>query len=325
MVEPTAKTYAEDLFQKRFILFSNNAAAGIFKVKKTHLYVILSQNCEFVHLSIGDSTQVHLTRYVSSEHAQRVRELLNFRNRFVQKPYLCSRFHDTEDYYGDEYISLRRSASGNYQCDAQHNLVSRGVYEHAVCVGLTFVCKEENVAGRSSAHSPRRFLTLSQQLPIHWPSATQYRELLDKHAETDVVIVIPVPEAELCGARESAEALELFHSIAPEMTLFLNLDYYSKSLSIVAESIDDMTLYLRTLHTHESQVECWVLTSPLSEVPTTTALGVSAVLSLHRETIRMDWTAQDGSAQSYSAHLSLLDIDAIFPDEELETDSEITR
>lgn len=306
-------------FQKRTLLFSNDAAAGIFRVHETYLYVILSTNAEFVHIAKGDSAQVHLTRFVPTEHAKRVEELLNFRNRFVRRPYICTRFHKTEEYCGDGHIRLHRGEGQLYSSrDGTQNSITYGAHGHAVCTELSYLCKEENVTGKSSEFSPRRCLTISQLLPVSWLASEPFISILQQvaHECDDGIRSIPIPEAELCGARSSAEALELFQALAPEMTLFLESTFYPRQFRVITECLDDETIYLSTTRLGESEVECWILTSPLLLVPIAKPLEVSSALVLSKETIDVHWTGSDGTSLHYTAHISLLDVDATFSDEE---------
>jgi hypothetical protein len=246
--------------------------------------------------------------------------LLNFRNRFVRRPYICSRFHKTEEYYGDGNIRLYRAEGGQRYSsrDGTHNSITYGVHGHAVCTELNYLCKEENVAGKSSMLAPRLCLIISQLLPVSWHAAEPFISILQhaSHEFNDDTHSIPIPEAELCGARSSAEALELFHTLAPEMTLFLDSHFYPRPFRVTVECLDDEALYLSTTRLDELEVECWILKSPLPIVPITKPLEVSSALVLNKEMIDVHWTGSDGTALHYSAHISLLDVDATFFEQE---------
>ena len=93
-------------FSRRFLLFDDHVCVGIFAAnsaneassKPRRLELVLSRSGDFVLVSrYGAEKEQHMTRFVPSSVADEVKELLLFRNRHTEKPFLCERFHGGVD------------------------------------------------------------------------------------------------------------------------------------------------------------------------------------------------------------------------------------
>ena len=80
-------------YRERLLLFTNEAAVGIFNLEKSSIFIALSANGEFIKLFTGTSSTVHLTRFCPRKAHDFVKKLLSFRNKYAKQPYLCDRFH----------------------------------------------------------------------------------------------------------------------------------------------------------------------------------------------------------------------------------------
>ena len=102
-------------FSRRFLIFNDNVCVGIFTKGKDvgiqnsrRLELVLSRCGEFVLVSrFGAEAERHMTRFVPSYVANDVKELLRFRNRHTEQPFLCERFHGVEE--GSKAIDRMRN------------------------------------------------------------------------------------------------------------------------------------------------------------------------------------------------------------------------
>ena len=100
--------------RQRCLLLSNGVSLGIFTRGLSHVYIIMSEDGSFVHLSDtslsgGHTATVHLTRFIPLAYKRYAAELLNFRNKHSCKPYCTENFHDenSELFCGDRGVQWR--------------------------------------------------------------------------------------------------------------------------------------------------------------------------------------------------------------------------
>ena len=306
--------------QKRFLLFSNNLTAGIFPADKTTTItkcVIISSNGEFVHVSCGGDSRTHLTRFVPSEFEKQTAELLVFRNSLLSKPYLCRRFNDAiaNEFCGDELIRFSNSSPANFPSSGESRkkiIVTRG--ENSISlIGFDRILTctqnvsfwDDDVSGRSSSFSQKIYCQVSSYFPL--ARAPEHLSRILLQADDDALfreILIPLPEN--CGAKESKEALSMFEMLAPELTLFLETNRFSKSFQTVAECVDDAFIYVLNeidKSTSSAQVECWLLRGhDLSSV-----WEVQTLISLKGDIFKVQRLI-DGEELESEVHVSLLDL-----------------
>lgn len=98
----------------RFLLLSNGCSIGIFVHSLSHVYLVMSEDGSFVHLTdtnVNKDTRssIHLTRFAPSEYKAFVTMLLTFRNRHSCVPYCVEEYHGSasEVHCGDHTVRWR--------------------------------------------------------------------------------------------------------------------------------------------------------------------------------------------------------------------------
>ena len=249
-------------FKSRFLMFMDTSVVGIFPGKNDFsqsTYIIISSNAEFSYINNGLDNRTHLTRYVPSEYYDMIKKLLDFRNHLVISPYLCKRFNGGEEYNGCNKLTLCKckTLENSYQLEDSlgENYVSIEPFGNIVKAKLRTVYREEDVSCRMSQYAKKYSILQTFIFPIKRIPKSLERaiEVLthnnstsnsDGYESQSDEINYDISEVTLASAKYSKEALSLFESISPELTLLKDLNSFPRSFLTIAECIDAKDVYI---------------------------------------------------------------------------------
>ena len=273
-------------YQERLLLFTNEAAVGIFNQEKCSISIALSANGEFIKLFTGKSSTVHLTRFCPSNAHDFVRKLLSFRNKYAKQPYLCDRFHKAVSsvFVNSKTMHWKRDKERSYTTSSgwkvyQHSddqaayaicpynkrfcYISEGIYVQDAAVGL------HRTSTSIAQHLALTHLTVipMQSAPLYFQrneeqstdsseTSSHSYELDDQECEVPVPISIPI------GASDSSSACKFFKEIEHEINILKSISRYPTTLAFAlkVEEMDgeiflctDPGTFIRNLNYSDSQ------------------------------------------------------------------------
>ena len=249
-------------FKSRFLMFTDTSVVGIFPGKSNFsqsTYIIISSNAEFSFINNGLDNRTHLTRYVPSEYYDMIKKLLDFRNHLVINPYLCKRFHGGEEFNGCDKLTLCKTHENTNRLEdsLKENYVSLEPFGNIVKAKLRTVYREEDSSCRMSKYAKKysilqTFIFPIQRIPKSLENAIEV--LRNNNSTTSSSrngyesqsdeISYDISEVALASAKYSKEALSLFESISPELTLLKDLNSFPRSFLTIAECIDAKDVYI---------------------------------------------------------------------------------
>lgn len=248
-------------YRERLLLFTNEAAVGIFNLEKSSIFIALSANGEFIKLFSGTSSTVHLTRFCPSNAHDFVKKLLLFRNKYSKQPYLCDRFHKSVSsvFVNSKTVHWERNLEHSHTNSSgwkffhhsqDQNAFAICPYNKRLCYFSEAIYVQDAAIGvhRTSASIPE-YLALKhitiiplKLAPIFFqrnnssPSADLYA--FDNHGyEVSVPISIPT------GASDSSSAYKYFNEIEHELNILKSILRYPTTLAFAlkVEEIDGET------------------------------------------------------------------------------------
>jgi Domain of unknown function (DUF4524) len=270
-------------YQERLLLFTNEAAVGIFNQEKSSISIALSANGEFIKLFTGKSSTVHLTRFCPSNAHDFVKKLLRFRNKYAKQPYLCDRFHKAVSsvFVNSKSLHWKRNKERSYTTSSgwkvyQHSddqaayaicpynkrlcYVSEAIYIQDAAIGL------HRTSTSIAEHLALTHLTVipMQSAPLYFQrseecsseSSSYSYELDDQECE------VPVPMSIPSGASDSSTACKFFNEIEHEINILKSLPRYPTTLAFALKveeingeifSCTDPGTFIRNLNYSDSQ------------------------------------------------------------------------
>jgi hypothetical protein len=79
-------------------LLNNDVTISVYQLSLDELpiFIVLSQQGDYVSISHGDYHKICLTRFISSDYSIYVKQSIDFRNIFAQTPFICQRFQSND-------------------------------------------------------------------------------------------------------------------------------------------------------------------------------------------------------------------------------------
>lgn len=247
-------------YQERLLLFTNEAAVGIFNVENSSISIALSANGEFIKLFTGKSSTVHLTRFCPSHAHNFVRKVLLFRNKYAKQPYLCDRFHKAVSsvFVNSKTLHWKRNYERSFTTSSGWK-----VYQHsddqaafAICPHNKRLCyiseaiyvQDAAIGLHRTSTSIAEHLALSQLTVVPLQSAPLYFQRKESFSDSssdsnefdDQECEVPVPISIPSGASDSSSACKFFNEIEHEINILKSISRYPTTLAFAlkVEEID---------------------------------------------------------------------------------------
>ena len=320
-------------YQERLLLFTNEAAVGIFIQEKSSISIALSANGEFIKLFTGKSSTVHLTRFCPTNAHDFARKLLSFRNKYAKQPYLCDRFHKAVSsvFVNSKIMHWKRDRERSYTTSSgwkvyrhpddqaayaicPHNkrfcYISEAIYVQDAAVGLhrTSTSIAQHLALTHLTVIPMQSAPLyfqrNQGLSSNSSEPSYSYELDDQECEVPVPISIPI------GASDSSSACKFFNEIEHEINILKSISRYPTTVAFALkfEEIDgeiflctDPGTFIRHLNSDSQN-------NFLSE--SESSLTVETWISKKKETnTSFDNKYENGNGNGYDDYLSSSELD----------------
>ncbi len=270
------------LFSRRYLLFNDHSCIGIFakgagaeEKMPNRLELVLSRSGDFVLVSrFGTEAEHHMTRFVPSDIVNEVKDLLQFRNRHTNKPFLCERFHGVAegsevskrllahsfrqyDSQSDESIGEMSSASIVFDADISHACIDdEGQVDISRCpfgrrlqvaTKALYYTDESLDVGLCQTRSMLR-PALASEIKQVFPIAFAPSSLLAwiPSSEDDERKKGSLPRGALSSIDNGSEAAQIFLDLGGELSLLHDLEYYPAMSKRVAlfEQVDSVTYAL---------------------------------------------------------------------------------
>jgi len=129
---------SKDQYKERLLLLKNQACCAVIRVSSTsNMYIVLSPTGAYVHIYFQGNVFQHMTRFTPVRFQADVETLLNFRNMFADKPYLCTRFHNVCGGKNDADMTDLGQTKPNWRripTSSQQNILSVCPFQKRLCI-----------------------------------------------------------------------------------------------------------------------------------------------------------------------------------------------
>lgn len=264
--------------KERFLLLSNEATIGIFNFSGHTTFVAISCEGNYVKIFNGESRSTHLTRFCPVNSLPLVKRLLNYRNQFASRPYLCNRFHESnsESFYGSKEVEWKHIPDIDQTSidgwNIHHSINRRCVF--ALCpfkkrlcyLSDAIYCPDTAESGKPKEIRSIRHLTM---IPLSSAPFT-VKEISEGRIKTDLKTQLP-SSAQGTAAENSSAACLFFDEIEHELLTLKSLDKYPTSVqfAVKIERIDGDVFMCTSLlqgNVHplieDLVIESWIYQNP---------------------------------------------------------------
>ena len=246
-------------YRERLLLFTNEAAVGIFNLGKSSIFIALSANGEFIKLFTGTSSTVHLTRFCPSNAHDFVKKLLSFRNKYAKQPYLCDRFHksassvfiDSKTVHWERNLEHSYTSSSGwkfFQHSQDQNTFAICPYNKRLCSFSEAIYVQDAAIGahRTSTSVPEylalKHLTIIpfKLAPVFFQRNKSPSSSAGPYASNNQGYDISIPISIPTGASDSSTAYKFFNEIEHELNILKSILRYPTTLAFAlkVEEID---------------------------------------------------------------------------------------
>jgi Domain of unknown function (DUF4524) len=259
-------------YQERLLLFTNEAAVGIYNLENSSVSIALSANGEFIKLFTGKSNTVHLTRFCPSNAHVFVKKLLLFRNKYAKQPYLCDRFHKAVSsvFVNSKTLYWKRNKESScttssgwkiYQHSDDQAAYAICPYNRRLCyVSEAIYVQDAAIGLHRTSTSIAEHLAVTHLTVIPMQSAPLYFQRKEEHSShssgssgsshssessysyelDDQECEVPVPISIPSGASDSSSACKFFNDIEHEINILKSISRYPTTLAFAlkVEEID---------------------------------------------------------------------------------------
>lgn len=240
--------------KERFLFLTNESTVGIFNTDDNNwIFILLSDNGEFVQTIKGETKSIHLTRYCPIEFFIHIRKLLKFRNRYASSPYLCQRFYNE---VSEKFLGSKTQKFNQYR----QNIIVKGwnIFTNGYGNNIFAVCpyKKRLCSISQAVYIPNNTLEKNRSeleaesenllsvkhltvMPLSF--APLYFHSIDKknnlnlsstHEKKKDKIAVGIetafhfqlPYSRICGASNSFKACQFFDEIESELSTLKYLD-----------------------------------------------------------------------------------------------------
>ena len=248
-------------YRERLLLFTNEAAVGIFNLGKSSIFIALSANGDFIKLFTGASSTVHLTRFCPSNAHDFVKKLLSFRNKYAKQPYLCDRFHksvssvfvNSKTVHCErnlEHSHTSRSGWKFFQHSQDQNSFAICPYDKRLCYFSEAIYVQDAAIGvHQTSTSVPEYLALKHITIIPLKLAPVFFQRnnsssTDPYALNNQEYEVSIPFSIPTGASDSSSAYKFFNEIEHELNILKSILRYPTTLAFAlkVEEIDDEIL-----------------------------------------------------------------------------------
>jgi hypothetical protein len=237
------------MMKERFLFLSNEATIGIFNFSEYTIFIAISCDGNYVKIFNGESRLTHLTRFCPVNSLSLLKRLLDFRNQFASRPYLCQRFHDSisKPFFDSKTVEWKHN-DNNQTCvngwNLHHSLNGQCVF--VICPFKKRLCYLSNAlfcpdSTESSQHEISKELRSIRHLTVIPLSLAPFtiEDINEGKILTDFTTQLP-SSAYGTAAENSSEACLFFDEIEHELLTLKSLNKYPTSVqfAVKIEKID---------------------------------------------------------------------------------------